>query len=465
VVTLIEPDLAQEVARLALATGGVYSDVLCQRHTVMVVRLEDGKIDDISTGLEGGAGVRVIQGDLAAYAHTDIMDAEHLRLAARTVADALRHSAGGPVLEAVPSRREVPGPVWEPGGGTHDIRAVVEHLTSCDEAARGLGDEIKQVTAMQASVLEEELLANSMGELRSSTCGRTRLVVQVVAGRDGVIQVGQEAPGALMGPDFYREHDPAQVALVAGRRALTMLDARPPPTGRMAVVINSGTGGVLLHEACGHGLEVDHVHKGASVYGGKLGEKVAGPMVSASDNPTFPELWGSYVFDDEGTPSGETVLIEKGTLRSYLYDTHEAMKDGRASTGNGRRQSFRFPPVPRMSNTYIKPGDADPADIIASTGDGLYARKLGGGQVDPVTGDYVFSVSEGYLIERGRLGAPVRGAVLIGNGPRTLEIIDAVGNDLSFEEGTCGKEGQGVPVTTGGPTFRIAELTVGGTDV
>lgn len=462
---LIEPDLAQEVTQLALATGGVYSDVMCQRHTIMVVRFEDGKLDDVSTGLESGAGVRVIQGNLAAYAHTDILDAEHLRLAARTAADALRHAAEDPVLEAVPSRREPPDPVREPGEGTYGIHEVVDHLAICDEAARGLSGEIQQVTAMHMSVFEEGLLANSLGELRSSQCQRTRLVVQVVAGRDGVIQVGQEAPGALMGPEFYRGHDPARVALVAGRRALTMLDARPSPAGKMAVVINSGTGGVLLHEACGHGLEVDHVHKGASIYEGKLGKTVAAPLVSASDNPTLPGLWGSYVFDDEGTPSGETVLIEEGILRSYLYDTHEAMKDGRASTGNGRRQSFRFTPVPRMSNTFIKAGDADPADIIASTAHGLYARKMGGGQVDPVTGEYVFSVSEGYLIEGGRIGEPLRGAVLIGNGPRTLEVIDAVGNDLSFEEGTCGKEGQGVPVTTGGPTFRIAELTVGGTDV
>jgi TldD protein len=233
----------------------------------------------------------------------------------------------------------------------------------------------------------------------------------------------------------------------------------------MAVVMNSGTGGVLLHEAVGHGLEVDHVHKGASVYSGKIGERVAATIVSASDNPTRPGLWGSYDYDDEGTPSQATLLIEDGVLRGYLYDRHEAMKDGVTSTGNGRRQSFRNVPIPRMSNTYIEPGADTHEDIITSTSKGLYAAKMGGGQVDPTTGDFVFSVSEGYLIENGELGSAVRGAVLVGNGPRTLEIIDAVGDDLSHEEGTCGKDGQGVPVTTGGPTFRIAELTVGGTEV
>jgi TldD protein len=406
-----------------------------------------------------------MKGDLAACANTDILDMEHLMRAARAAAEALKHASPGQALEASKSRRSAPPPVCEPGGGAHSVRAVVEYLGHCDEAARGESKDIRQVTAVHNASVEDSLLVNSLGEVRVDSCHRTRLVVQVVASRDGVIQVGQEAPGALAGSDFYVKHDPASFALTAARRALVMLDAKPSPTGKMAVVMNSGTGGVLLHEACGHGLEIDQVHKGASVYAGKVGQVVASPVVTASDNPTLPGLWGSYEYDDEGTPARHTVLIEKGVLREFLYARHEAMKDSRESTGNGRRQSFRYAPIPRMSNTYIEPGDSDAADLIASTGKGLYAHKMGGGQVDPATGDYVFGVSEGYLIENGKIAAPVRGAVLIGNGPRTLEMIDAVGNDLSFEEGTCGKDGQGVPVTTGGPTFRIAELTVGGTEV
>lgn len=463
--TVVDPELAIEVARAAVETGGVYADVLCQRRSVQTVRYEDGKLDDMSLGVDSGAGVRVIQGDLAAFAHTDIVDREHLMRAARTAAEALRHGQPGRDLETVVSSRGAPPPVCEADPGSHDVRAVVDMLAGCDEAARGEGADVRQVTAVHNSSAEEGLLANSLGEVRTDSCQRTRLVVQVVAGRDGVIQVGQEAPGTLAGPDFYARHDPISFAVVAARRALTMLDAGPSPTGKMAVVMNSGTGGVLLHEACGHGLEIDHVHKGASVYAGKVGEVVASTLVSASDNPTMHGQWGSYEFDDEGTPSRHTVLIEKGVLREFLYARHEAMKDGVESTGNGRRQSFRFAPVPRMSNTYIEPGDSEPEDIIASTAYGLYAAKMGGGQVDPATGDYVFGVSEGYLIENGKIGRPVRGATLIGNGPRTLELIDAVGNDLGFEEGTCGKDGQGVAVTTGGPTFRIAELTVGGTEV
>jgi TldD protein len=462
---MIDIDLAEQVNRAALATGGTYSDVLCQRRLVTQVRFEDGKVDDISTGLDLGAGVRVIRGDLAAYAHSDILDSEHLLEAARSAAEALRYATEGTPLNLVATTRLGGGPTCGAGEDLSDIRSVVDRLSAGDEAARSLGKEIRQVTVTHAGAVEESLLVNSLGEVREAACRRTRLVVQVVAARDGMMQLGMEAPGSLAGAEFYEMHDSAEVAGIAARRALTMLDARPSPTGKMPVVVNSGTGGVLLHEACGHGLEVDHVHKGASIFAGKLGERVAGEVVSAADNPSLPGWWGSYDYDDEGTASGETVLIEDGILNGYLYARHEAMKDGRESTGNGRRQSFRFPPIPRMSNTYIKPGASRRDDIIASTENGLYAHKMGGGQVDPVTGDYVFSVSEGYLIEKGEVTSPVRGAVLIGNGARTLEAIDAVGDDLDHDEGTCGKDGQGVPVTTGCPTFRITELTIGGTEV
>jgi len=462
---LLDKDLALEVAKTALATGGTFSDIICQHRAVLTVRFEDGKVDDVSTGVDSGAGVRVIKGDLAAYAHTDIIDDAHLMTTARTAAEALKHATDSTVLRIEIPAREAPPDVCTAGGGAYEIRDVVEHLKRCDEAGRAAGKDVRQVTAVHNSSVEDVLIVNCLGEVHEDSCSRTRLIVQVIAGRDGMIQVGQQAPGALAGPEFYEANDPASIADTAARRALRMLDALPSPAGRMAVVMNAGTGGVLLHEACGHGLEIDHVHKGASVYSQKIGERVASEVVSASDNPTRRGLWGSYEYDDEGTPSESTVLIEKGVLRNYLYARHEAMKDGVPSTGNGRRQSFRSMPVPRMSNTYIEPGDSAPDDILRSTAKGLYAAKMGGGQVDPTTGDFVFAVSEGYLIDHGELGPAVRGATLIGNGPRTLEIIDAVGKDLAFEEGTCGKEGQGVPVTTGGPTFRIAELTVGGTEV
>jgi len=344
---MMDIELGQEIAKKALGNAGAYSDVIFQRRTITQVRFEDGKVDDVSVGLDSGAGVRVIRGDLAAYAHTDLVDRDNLTRAALAASEALKHASGGTTLNVQVSEREgASKPVCQADEGAAEITRLVDYLSACDESARSLGKEIRQVTAVHMGYREEELLINSLGEVRQGTCQRTRLVVQVVAGRDGVLQVGQEAPGSLSGPDFYRSTDPAEVADKAARRALTMLDARPAPTGRMPVVLNSGTGGVLLHEACGHGFEVDHVHKGASVYGGKIGEKVANTVVSAADDPSIPALWGSFDFDDEGTPSGETLLIEAGVLQGYLYGRHEAMKDAMESTGTGAGSPSVSPPFP-----------------------------------------------------------------------------------------------------------------------
>jgi TldD protein len=243
-----------------------------------------------------------------------------------------------------------------------------------------------------------------------------------------------------------------------------MLHGRPAPAGEMPVVIGPGGGGVLFHEACGHGLEADHIQKDASVFRGRLGERLASPLVNGIDDGTVDGAWGSFAVDDEGAPARRTVLFEDGVLVSYLYDRLRAEHDGVSSTGNGRRQSHAHLPIPRMSNSYILAGDADPDDVIAGTPRGLYARTLGGGQVNPANGDFVFGVAEGYLIEEGRVTAPVRGANLIGNGPVVLAAIDAVAGDFETWDGVCGKEGQGVPVGAGSPTIRIARMTVGGTD-
>ncbi|MBN1288337.1 MAG: TldD/PmbA family protein [Actinobacteria bacterium] len=463
--SVIDTELAHDTVEYCLREGVSYSDIFCQHREVMQFRYEDGELDDVSFGVNAGAGVRVIKGDLVAYACTDVLSEESLRMAARTAVEAVVNSSSDKTFHITAEKREAPPVVCDKDAVSHRAEKVKEHLQSCDDAARSLGGEIKQVTLLHYSQAERGLFVSSLGEVREDECVRTRFIVQVVALRDDIMQMGMEAPGALAGMEFYEIIKPEKVALAAAGRALTMLDAGPAPAGRMPVVINSGTGGVLLHEACGHGLEADHVQKNESVYAGKTGNAVASADVSVIDNPTLKGLWGSYRYDDEGTPSQETVLIENGKLNGFLYSKFQAAKDGVPSTGNGRRESFRNAPVPRMSNTYLKPGSADPGSIIAGTGKGLYAHKMGGGQVDPTTGDFVFSVSEGYMIENGEVGKPVRGAVLIGNGPRTLEMIDAVGDDLSFEEGTCGKEGQGVPVCTGGPTFRVSEITVGGVEI
>ena len=289
-------------------------------------------------------------------------------------------------------------------------------------------------------------------------------MVQVVAARDGVIQTGFEGPAGIAGVEFMDAHPPREVAEKAARQAVTMLGGVPAPAKEMPVVMGPGGGGVLFHEACGHGLEADLVQKDSSIYRGKLGQKLASPLVSGVDDSTELGAWGSFSFDDEGSPAARTVLFADGVLEGYLYDRIRARKDGVPRSANGRRQSYANLPIPRMTNTSILPGQADPDEVLRDTERGLYAKRLGGGQVNPATGDFVFGVTEAYLIEGGELSEPVRGANLVGNGIGILAAIDAVASDFETLQGICGKEGQGVPVGNGSPTLRIARMTVGGTD-
>jgi TldD protein len=289
-------------------------------------------------------------------------------------------------------------------------------------------------------------------------------MVQVVAADGAVMQTGYETAGGSAGLGAFPPDTLERIGLAAARRAVQMLSARPAPGGRMPVVLSSEAGGTMIHEAVGHGLEADLAQEGFSVYAKKRGTRIASPLVSVVDDPTLCGSRGSYTVDDEGVPAERTLLVERGVLRTYLFDRLSAAKDGRASNGHGRRQSYHQRPIPRMSNTMILPGADDPAQILAEVRQGLLVRKMGGGQVNTVNGDFVFEVTEGYRIEGGEVAYPVRGATLVGNGPEVLRQIDRVGTDLGFALGTCGKGGQGVPVSDAQPTIRIPELTVGGTE-
>jgi TldD protein len=339
----------------------------------------------------------------------------------------------------------------------------VEWLREADDTARSLDPSVRQVVATYADSVQRVLIATSDGRWVEEERPRIRLVVQVVAARDGVIQTGFWGPAGLAGAEFIDAHPPRDTAERAARQAVAMLDGIPAPAGEMPVVVGPGGGGVLFHEACGHGLEADLVHRDASIYEGRLGERLASALVNGVDDATVPNAWGSFSFDDEGTPSQRTVVFEEGRLTGYLYDRIRSEKDGVPSTGNGRRQSYAHLPIPRMTNTYILPGEAGAEDVVRDTARGLYAGKLGGGQVNPATGDFVFGVTEAYLIENGELTRPVRGANLVGNGTEILSAIDGVADDFVEIQGICGKEGQGVPVGNGSPTLRIARMTVGGT--
>ena len=458
--SLLAPDLAERAIARALARGGDFSDLYVEDRSSFGLSLDDRRLERSSAGHERGASIRVVLGDATYFGHVDGLAEEDLLRVAESVSGAVSSDARS--VSAL--RSASPGadhPIVE---RPEDVDAArkAELLRGCDEQARSASAEVAQVMASYAETRQRIEVFGSDGTAAADDRTRVRLGVQVVARRDGTVETGHETRGGHAGFELVAER-PEEVAATAARKALTMLDAVDAPTGRMPVVVGNGFGGVLLHEAVGHGLEADAVQKRASVYAGRLGEQLAEPFVNAYDDGRKPGEWGSDGIDDEGTPTQTTSILEGGRLTSYLYDLVRARKDGVASTGNGRRESFRHLPVPRMTNTYFAPGEARVEDLIEGTERGLYAVSFGGGQVEPATGDFVFGVSEGYLIEGGEVTAPVRGATLIGNGLEALRAIDGVAGDLRIATGFCGKAGQRVAAGVGQPHVRIRGLTVGGT--
>jgi TldD protein len=458
---LIDPAVAERVLAKALANGGRFAEVFAERRQGLTMAIDESRIESVQSGAEEGAGVRVVEGSTTYFAHVDGLDPADLERAAEEAASALR----GERAELRALRAQTVEPIAigvRPEEVAAERKAAL--LRELDQRGRGRGAEITQLNASYAEARRQITVANSDGLLSSDDRTRTRLGAQVVARRGDAVETGAETLGAHRGFELL-EDDPGQIAEQAAAKALTLLDAGPAPSGSMPVVVGGGFGGVLFHEMTGHGLEADHIQKGASVYVGKLGEQVAQPLLNAYDDGRLPSEWGSDAIDDEGVPTQKTQVIEDGRLVAYLYDHLTAERDSVASTGNGRRESFRHLPIPRMTNTYIAPGDATPEAIIAEVEKGFYAVSFGGGQVDPATGDFVFGVSEGYLIEGGEVTRPCRGATLIGNCLEALAAIDAVGDDFFMKTGICGKGGQRVPVGTGQGHVRVGAMTVGGTEL
>jgi TldD protein len=456
---LLDQGVAERVLAKALANGGRFAEVFAERRDGLSMAIDEQRIESVQAGAEEGAGVRVVDGATTYFAHVDGLEPAELERAAEEAASALR--SGRTVPRPLESRPVTPLPIAVPPDSVPAARKA-ELLRELDERGRGAGDEIAQLTASYAEARRVVTIANSDGLFTGDDRTRTRIGVQTVARRGDKVETGAETLGAHRGFELL-EDDPGQIAEQAARKALTLLEARPAPSGSMPVVVGGGFGGVLFHEMTGHGLEIDHIHKGASVYVGKLGEQVAQPLLNAYDDGRMPNEWGSDAIDDEGQPTQQTLVIENGKLVSYLYDHLGAERDGVASTGNGRRESFRHLPLPRMTNTYIAPGESTPEAMIEETKNGFYAVSFGGGQVDPATGDFVFGVSEGYLIEDGKVTSPCTGATLIGNCLDALAAIDAVGDDFFMKTGICGKGGQKVPVGTGQGHVRVGKMTVGGT--
>jgi TldD protein len=458
---VIAPELASDLLARALERGGDLAELYVEERTGLGLTLDDRRVERPQSGREIGASIRVVVGDSTYFGHVDGLAEQDLRRVAESVSQAVSGDRREPAaLSASADPAESYAIAERPE--SVDAASKADILRACDEAARAAGDEVTQATIGYVEARRRVQVFNSDGVAAADDRTRVRLGAQVVARRNGTVETGHETRGGHAGFELIA-NNPEEVAEKAARKALTMLDAVDAPTGKMPVVVGNGFGGVLLHEAVGHGLESDAIQKRASVYAGKLDELVAPEFLVAYDSGAEPGEWGSDGIDDEGTPTQRTTIIENGRLTSYLYDLLRARKAGVPSTGNGRRESFRHIPIPRMTNTYFANGNATPEQLIENTEHGLYAVSFGGGQVEPATGDFVFGVSEGYLIEDGKVTKPVRGATLIGNGLEALKLIDGVAADLEIATGFCGKGGQRVPAGVGQPHVRIQALTVGGT--
>ena len=452
----------EKALKKALSAGGDLGDLYWEESILTSLVLEDGRLEKVITGFDTGAALRVVFDDHQAFASTNELTSTRLLDLAGTVAAAVDSSRSASFQDVVPGRV---GPAFSARIRPESIAAPekIKLIRRAEAAARNHDPRIKQVRVIYADRVQKVAVLGSDGNLAGDQRTSTLLAVQVVAADGGLLQVGYEPVGGALGYELFDDNSPEETAVKAAKRALLMLEADEAPSGPMPVVLSSEAGGTMVHEAVGHGLEADLAGEGLSVYAERVGEQIASPLVTVLDDATLPFKRGSFAVDDEGVPAQATVLVERGVLKTYMHDRRSAFKAGLASTGNGRRESYRHQPVVRMTNTMIAPGQTDPAEILSSTPKGLLVVKMGGGQVNTINGDFVFEVSEGYLIENGQKGRPVRGATLTGNGPRVLQEIDLVGSDLGFAIGTCGKEGQGVPVGDAQPTLRMPNIVVGGT--
>jgi TldD protein len=459
---LVESSVVERVLESALSRGGDFAEVFVEDRSTSSAMLDQRKVEELSSGRDRGAGVRVVVGDTTGFAHTADLSEKGLLAAAQAAAAVAREGGGGVREIALSTLRDYPTTAAiEPGDV--DKAKKIELLLHADDVARSEGSAITQVQVGLGDSTRRFLVANSEGVFASDHQVRTRFNVICVALGDTGMQTGYRPVAGTRGFEILTNEAVEEAARGAARQAITKLDARPAPSGDLPVVLAGGSGGILFHEACGHGLEADAVLKDASVYAGKVGELVASPLVTLVDDGTVRGEWGYLAIDDEGRPSARNVLIKDGVLTDYMWDYLRSQKEGRASSGNGRRQSYQHLPMVRMTNTYLLEGTSDADEIVAQTPYGVYVAQLGGGQVNTATGDFVFGMTSAFLIEDGKITTPLRDCNLIGNGPDILKKVDAVATDFSMTPGTCGKDGQSVPVGTGQATMRLTGVTIGGT--
>ncbi len=494
---MLHPDLIADLLQLAMATGADFAELFIEHSQRSQLILVNGDVDKTLSGIDAGVGIRLLQGDRCIYSFANDFSASALRQQVKETAAALRAGLAGasaPISglqgsaaasQQAASRSGMPasagtgnGQAARPGqdpsfAGLADFPVIVDPfsiarprkagiLRQASQAALAYDPLISQTRTSLAESTRHLQIANSEGLLLTDARTYSRLMVEAVASAGSEKQSGYLGPGARQGFELIESLDVEALAREAARMACTMLKAGPCPAGRMPVIIDHAFGGVIFHEACGHALEATALARQSSVFQDKLGQVIASPLVTAVDDATIPLAWGSLRFDDEGMPARRNVLIENGILKSYLVDRHNGQKIGLPSTGSSRRESYRYAPTSRMSNTYIANGRSSPEQIIRDTPFGLYARSMGGGSVDPGSGEFNFSVQEAYLIRNGEIAEPVRGATLIGKGAEILLQIDRVGNNLAQAQGMCGSTSGSIPTNVGQPMIRVSEMTVGG---
>jgi TldD protein len=462
----ITPNEIERLLGAALSRGADFAELYFEYRTAGSIQLEEQIVKSSTRSIHHGVGVRVLAGEKTGYAYTDEILPASIERAARTAAVIARSGGSSEAVRVeatTPTRDLYPLDVPTTDAAPEEKIVLLERA---DRAARGYDNRIREVQVGLADEYKIVMIATSDGRLVGDVQPLSRFAVTCIADDDGNRQVGRSGGGGRIGLDFFEgESSPESYADEAARQAIGQLEALEAPSGTMEVVLGNGWPGILLHEAVGHGLEADFNRKGTSAFSGLVGSRVASELCTVVDDGTIPNRRGSLNVDDEGHETTRTVLIENGVLRGYINDRLNAGLLGVARTGNGRRESYRHIPMPRMTNTYMLAGESDPDEIVKSVKRGLYAVQFGGGQVDITNGKFVFSASEAYLIEDGKVTAPVRGATLVGNGPDALTKVTAVGHDMRLDRGVgvCGKDGQGVPVGVGMPTIRISEMTVGGT--
>ncbi|QBJ76273.1 peptidase C69 [Clostridium chauvoei] len=458
---MLSKSVASRVLARCLITGGDFAEIFEEDTIDTSISILNGKVENSVAGRSYGIGIRIFKGFRSIYVYTNSNNLTDLLNTAQKAALALGElKEDGKIILTEKFNNNIHPIIYLPS--SISIQKKIGVMKIAYGAAKDYNSEISQVSVGYADKEQNILIANTEGLYTEDKRVRTRLAISSVASLNGENQTGFEGPGRHMGFEMFKEIDPEYYGKEASRVAYTMLHAKNCPAGKMPVAIDNGFGGVIFHEACGHSLEATAVAKGNSVFTGMIGKQIASSKVTAIDDGTIPNAWGSLNIDDEGNKTRKNILIENGILKSYMIDKLNGRRMGMEATGSSRRQSYKYAPTSRMTNTYIASGSDTPEEIIKSISNGLYAKKMGGGSVNPVTGEFNFAVSEGYIIKNGIIQEPVRGASLIGKGSEVLMDIDMVGNNLAHGQGMCGSSSGSIPTNVGQPMIRVKEITVGG---